>query len=273
MKTLATLTAFAVLALTPLAHAQTAPAADIEAGKTRATQVCAACHGANGVSVSATIPNLAGQKAGYLAAQLKDFNAGTRKNALMNAIAKQLQPADMANVAAYYASLQGATAGTAVSEFLPNLKKSNITAIPADYKTKYTKYATVNYPERPQVRHLYANDVALKAAKEGKELPNGSFLVMEVWTPKLDANKVPVKGADGNLDPDKIAFVTAMGRDAGWGKDIPEIMRNGDWNYAAFNPDMTVRAAANNAECFACHKPLPNDSYLFSLKELKEAKK
>lgn len=268
MKTIATLSAFAVLALAPIAHAQTA---DIEAGKARATQVCAACHGANGVSVSGTIPNLAGQKAAYIANQIKEFQSGNRKNAIMAPIAKQLQPADAANVAAYYASLQGASAGTAVSEFLPNLKASKITAIPADYKTKYTKYATVNYPERPQVRHLYANDVALKAAKEGKILPNGSFLVMEVWTPKLDANKVPVKGADGNLEPDKIAFITAMAREAGWGKDIPEILRNDDWNYAAFNPDMTVRAAANNAECFACHKPLPDDSYLFSIKQLKEA--
>lgn len=179
----------------------------------------------------------------------------------------------MDNVAAYFASLQGATAGTAMSEFLPNLKKTNITNanFPADYKTKYTMYAVVNYPERPQVRHLYANDVALKAAREGKPIPNGAFLVLEVYTPKLDDKKVPVKGADGNLVPDTLAFITTMAREAGWGKDIPEILRNDDWNYAAFNADLSVRAAANQAECLACHKPLPADSYLFTLKELKEA--
>lgn len=47
-----------LFALAP-AHAQ-APAADAAAGKAKAEEVCAACHGANGVSVSATIPNLAG---------------------------------------------------------------------------------------------------------------------------------------------------------------------------------------------------------------------
>ena len=38
-----------------------AAAADVEAGKARAAAVCAACHGANGVSVADAIPNLAGQ--------------------------------------------------------------------------------------------------------------------------------------------------------------------------------------------------------------------
>jgi hypothetical protein len=93
---------------------------------------------------------------------------------------------------------------------------------------------------------------------------------MEVYTPKLDDQKVPVKGADGNLVPDKLAFIAAMARHAGWGKDIPEILRNGDWNYAALNPDLSLRGAANQAECLACHKPLSQDSYLFSLKQLRE---
>ena len=45
-------------------------AADVEAGRARAATVCAACHGANGVSVSDAIPNLAAQRTGYLEAQL-----------------------------------------------------------------------------------------------------------------------------------------------------------------------------------------------------------
>ena len=63
-----------------LAVTQVAQAADIEAGKDMAAAVCAACHGANGVSVSDTIPNLAAQRAGYLEAQLKAFKDGTASN-------------------------------------------------------------------------------------------------------------------------------------------------------------------------------------------------
>ncbi|HEX6828714.1 MAG TPA: c-type cytochrome, partial [Burkholderiales bacterium] len=58
-------------------------AADIDAGKAKVASVCAACHGAAGVSVSETIPNLAAQRAGYIEAQLKAFKDGTRKNAIM----------------------------------------------------------------------------------------------------------------------------------------------------------------------------------------------
>ena len=45
-----------------LVVAQVARAADIDAGKEMAATLCAACHGANGVSVSDTIPNLAAQR-------------------------------------------------------------------------------------------------------------------------------------------------------------------------------------------------------------------
>lgn len=40
----------------------TVHAADIEAGKAKAPAVCAYCHGANGISVSDAVPNLAGQR-------------------------------------------------------------------------------------------------------------------------------------------------------------------------------------------------------------------
>ncbi|KPK55369.1 MAG: hypothetical protein AMS22_04575, partial [Thiotrichales bacterium SG8_50] len=42
--------------------------ADLEAGKVKA-QACTACHGANGISVSDDIPNLAGQKGAYIVTQ------------------------------------------------------------------------------------------------------------------------------------------------------------------------------------------------------------
>ena len=93
-----------------LAFAPAGQAKDIEAGKAKVGAVCAACHGANGVSVSDTIPNLAGQRATYLETQLKALKDGSRKNAIMNAIATQLSAEDISNVAAFLASLPGAGA-------------------------------------------------------------------------------------------------------------------------------------------------------------------
>ena len=87
------------------AFAMNANAADINAGKAKAA-TCAACHGANGISAIPMYPNLAGQKEQYLVKQLKDFKSGTRKDPVMAPMSMPLSDADIANVAAYYASLK-----------------------------------------------------------------------------------------------------------------------------------------------------------------------
>ena len=254
-----------VLVATPFAHA-----ADIAAGKAKVAMVCSACHGAEGVSVSEAIPNLAAQRAGYIEAQLKALKDGTRKAPIMNARAAQLTPEEMANVAAYFASLPGAGA-SAKSDFLPHIAKTGV-AFPEGYRDTYSKYHAINFPATKQVRYYYANKAAVQAAKAGKTLPDGSVLFAEVYSAKLDADKKPISGADGLYVPDQLIFYTAMARDAGWGKDIPDMLRNEDWNYAVFTTAKQHRPGVNQAECLACHKPLDKVSYTFTLKELAAAK-
>ena len=255
---------FLVLAAAPLAHA-----ADMDAGKTKAASVCAACHGASGVSVSDAIPNLAAQRAGYIEGQLKVFRDGSRKNPIMNAIATQLSAEDIANVAAYFAAQPGALTG-AKSTMLPNLAKTGVT-FPEGYKDTFTKYHAVNFPATKQVRYYYANKTAVAAAKAGKPLPDGSVLLAEAYSARLDAEKNPLTGSDGYFVADKLLFYTAMARETGWGKDIPEMLRNADWNYAVFTTDKQHRPGVNQAECLACHKPLDKVSYTFTLKQIAEA--
>lgn len=75
-----------------------------EDGKTKAV-TCAACHGADGISVNPLWPNLAGQGASYLVAQLKAFKEGTRENPLMTSQAMMLSEQDMADLAVYFEGL------------------------------------------------------------------------------------------------------------------------------------------------------------------------
>ena len=255
----------AILLVAPAAHA-----ANIDAGKARVEAVCAACHGASGVSVSDTIPNLAGQKAAYLEVQLKALKDGSRKNAIMNAMAAQLSAEDISNVAAYFASLPGAGSG-AKSALLTHVTKTHV-SFPENYKATFTRYHTINFPATRQVRYYFANPAAIQAARDGKDLPNGSVLFAEVYAAKLDADKKPVTGPDGFYVPDKLLFYTAMARDAGWGREIPEMLRNDEWNYAVFTTEKQHRPNVNQAECLACHKPLDKVSYTFTLKQLAEKK-
>ena len=81
-------------------------AGDAEAGKAKANTVCAACHGANGISAIPNYPNLNGQKEAYLKKAMTDFKTGARKDPTMSAMAAPLTDDDIANLAAYYSGLE-----------------------------------------------------------------------------------------------------------------------------------------------------------------------
>ncbi len=72
--------------------------------------LCASCHGANGISPYPTYPDIAGQKEGYIAYALHQYQTHQRLGAqasIMAAVAGQLSADDIKALAAYYASLNG----------------------------------------------------------------------------------------------------------------------------------------------------------------------
>lgn len=86
--------------------AGTAAAADISAGKEKSA-LCIACHAADGNSADPQYPRLAGQYVTYLERALLDYRSGARNNPIMAGFAAGLSDADIANLAAYYASQTG----------------------------------------------------------------------------------------------------------------------------------------------------------------------
>lgn len=96
---------FSLIAIAALCiNSANAAAGDAAAGKSKSA-TCAACHGQNGISPNDLWPNLAGQKTGYLVAQLKAFRDGQRANPMMAPMAAALSDADIDDLAAYYSSL------------------------------------------------------------------------------------------------------------------------------------------------------------------------
>ena len=87
-----------------LACAMSAAQADVQAGRAKA-KMCAVCHGEFGVSVLPNAPNLAGQPEIYLAEQLKAYRSGKRSDETMSVIAKPLTDAEIADLAAWFASI------------------------------------------------------------------------------------------------------------------------------------------------------------------------
>ena len=68
----------------------------------KVTELCSACHGANGVGITGDYPTLAGQHADYLERALIEYKKGDRKNAVMASFVGQLSDADIKSIAEYY---------------------------------------------------------------------------------------------------------------------------------------------------------------------------
>ncbi len=94
---------FGLLALISMTAAQAA--GDAKAGRKKAA-MCATCHGIDGLSKMPAAPNIAGSPAIYLEKQIRAFRAAERKDETMNVVAKPLSDQDIADLAAWYSSLE-----------------------------------------------------------------------------------------------------------------------------------------------------------------------
>jgi cytochrome c553 len=107
-----------------MAGASPARAADAAAVKEKA-EICAGCHGENGISQTENIPSLAGQQDQFIQWQLVFFRAGARKNEQMQAIVEQLDNGDIRDLGAYFAAL---TPPKATPDDNPDLSKKGAQA-------------------------------------------------------------------------------------------------------------------------------------------------
>jgi cytochrome c553 len=73
-----------------------------------AVAVCAACHGATGVSIVPNYPILAGQYPDYLRREIAEYKDGGRKNPIMSGMAATIKDSDVEALAAYFSKMQPA---------------------------------------------------------------------------------------------------------------------------------------------------------------------
>lgn len=109
LKNLRFWTAVAVVLVAPAALAQGVIKGDPAKAQTIVTQVCVACHAADGNSAIPANPSLAGQHPEYTYKQLRNFKSqggkpAERNNGVMAGMVANLSDDDMKNLAAYFAS-------------------------------------------------------------------------------------------------------------------------------------------------------------------------
>jgi len=148
----------------------------------------------------------------------------------------------------------------------------DLVKFPDDY-AKGVLYTTVDRADNKQYRELYVTPAAaIDAAKKGDPLPSGTVLTLVQYAAKLDAQGNPEKDANGRFIKDRLVAYTVMEKRTGWGKEYPDDVRNGEWEYQAFTADKKVNDKANLANCFKCHKPLDaKQDFVFTYDKLKAA--
>lgn len=149
-------------------------------------------------------------------------------------------------------------AGAAVAQIsAPRLGPLNI-ELPADWSQRFIRFATVDKDDRRIIRHLYVNPEAYFAARPGEALPFGTVIVMADHRARTGPDGALLRDHRNRLIPEAAPFVVAVQeKRQGWGEGYSPELRNGNWEYARFNPDLTRPAGADTPQsmraCFACH--------------------
>ncbi len=138
---------------------------------------------------------------------------------------------------------------------------------PSDY-LKGTLYGTVDRPDSKQYRELYASPGVVEAVRAGKGVPSGAVLTLVQWSVQQDDKGVPLKGSDGRFMKKDILAHTVMEKRTGWGAEYPATMRNGEWEYQAFNALGDPNPKANIKACFECHLPHAKLDFVMTLSKL-----
>jgi hemoglobin len=150
-------------------------------------------------------------------------------------------------------------AGCAGTARAPKLKDGEL-GLPADYKNWPKFLSAVQRPDAKQVREIYMNPIA-RTAKAGQSFADGSLLVMENYAAQTNPDGTLKTGADGKLVKGNLLRVFVMGRNRGWGQDVPEPLRNGNWIYSRFQANGQP-STEDIATCRGCHAPLPTKDFV-----------
>lgn len=135
-------------------------------------------------------------------------------------------------------------------------------ALPAGYKTWPRFLSTIDRPDVKQVREIFLNPTAARI-RPGEAFAQGSRFVMEIYAAATQPDGTPRMEA-GRLVKGNLLHVYVMGKEEGWGGDVVEALRTGNWIYAAYKPDGTANTPLVTT-CRGCHVPYRKDDFVIHL--------
>jgi hypothetical protein len=126
--------------------------------------------------------------------------------------------------------------------------------LPADWAQRFIRYTTVDKPDRKIIRNIYINPEAFAALRPGQPIPYGALVIMADQRARLDAEGQPLRDGNGRMIPEPAFIAIAVQqKERGWGEGYGPELRNGEWEYARFNPQTGARMEGPLNACFTCH--------------------
>lgn len=113
------------------------------------------------------------------------------------------------------------------------------------------QYATVSRGNLKE--EIFTGREAIEAVKNGQPVPSGTVITL-------------VDYRDG-----KLFRYVVMEKRTGWGLEYPPDVRNGEWEFQAFNSDRSVNENESVGRCFSCHKGQAQNDFVFTLDRMKRA--
>lgn len=154
-----------------------------------------------------------------------------------------------------------AACGSMMKSEPPKLLKDGELAAPAGYQGWPKFLSAIQRPDAKQVREIYMNPVAKNGGTAAAGFPNGSVFVMENYAAQANADGTLKTGPDGKLVKGDLLRVFVMGKNPGWGQEVPEPLRNGNWIYASYLGNGQP-SGDNLGTCRACHAPLTSKDFV-----------
>lgn len=109
------------------------------------------------------------------------------------------------------------------------------------------------------MRQIYANPLAVNAAKKNNPLPDGSIIVMETHSAIPDTN--------GQLKPSRLNNLFIREKRSNFGQEHSANLRNGNWKYAWYSPTGNL-VSNSESSCLSCHTRVGDRDYVFTLSDL-----
>jgi ketosteroid isomerase-like protein len=127
--------------------------------------------------------------------------------------------------------------------------------LPRDYATAMRRVRDTAYDEKSGLTTVFANDLAASTAGFSQQhYPDGAVILMEFAQPQHDGEGELLRDARGAPLKGPVDHIDVMRHGPGFGTAYGE-ERAGEWEFASYRSDGSVRVASDKAvHCAACHR-------------------